>query len=93
MLRDGKVDGDDPLEILQRIAKRDLYDEKLIRTGEELPTAIKRLLGEENNLRSSVLLTSSHAITNTVNKRLADRLAAVGRKEGWLFKTADDTGS
>ena len=90
LLRDGKVDGDDPLEILQRIAKRDLYDEKLIRTGEELPTAIKRLLGEENNLRSSVLLTSSHAITNSVNKRLADRLAAVGRKEGWLFRTADD---
>ena len=90
ILRDGKVDGDDPLEILQRIAKRDLYDEKLIRTGEELPTAIKRLLGEENNLKSSVLLTSSHAITNTVNKRLADRLAAVGRKEGWLFRTSDD---
>ena len=90
ILRDGKVDGDDPLEVLQRIAKRDLYDEKLIRTGEELPTAIKRLLGEENNLKSSVLLTSSHAITNTVNKRLADRLAAVGRKEGWLFKTSDE---
>jgi len=58
----------------------------MIKTGEELPTAIKRLLKEENNLKSAVLTTSSHAITQTVNKKLFDRLAALGVKEGWLFK-------
>ena len=43
-------------------------------------------MGEENNLRASVLTTTSHAITQTTNKKLFDRLAALGVKEGWLFK-------
>jgi len=86
ILKNGKVDGSDPLEVLKRIAKHDLRSDKLIRTGEELPDAIKRLLGEENNLKASVLFTTNHAIVQTTNKLLADRLAALGLKEGWLFK-------
>ena len=86
MLNNAKVDGGDPLEVLNRIAKKQLRLKDVVRSGEELPTAIKRLLGEENNLKASVLTTSSHAITQTVNKKLADRLAALGVKEGWLFK-------
>jgi hypothetical protein len=86
ILRSGKTDGQDPLQVLKHIAKHDLRSDKLIRTGEELPTAIKRLLGEEDNLKASVLFTTNHAIVQTTNKLLADRLAALGLKEGWLFK-------
>ena len=81
-----KQDGADPLRILQQISKDTLRSDKLIKTGEELPDVIKKLLGEENNLKSSVLQTTSHAITQAVNKRTLDRLADIGVAEGWLFK-------
>ena len=32
------------------------------------------------------MTTTSHAITQTTNKKLMDRIAALGIKEGWLFK-------
>ena len=86
ILHEGKTNGSDPLEVLKKISKQQLRLKDLVKTGEELPTAIKRLLGEENNLKAAVLTTSSHAITQTVNKKLFDRLAALGVKEGWLFK-------
>ena len=89
MLNNAKTNGGDPLTVLQDISKSQLKLKDLVRTGEELPTVIKRLLGEENNLKASVLTTSSHAITQTINKKLADRIAALGYKEGWLFKDAD----
>ena len=81
-----KQDGVDPLRILQNISKDTLRSDKLIRTGEELPDVIKKLLGEENNLKSSVLQTTSHAITQAVNKQTLDKLAKIGIDEGWLFK-------
>ena len=86
ILHEGKTNGGDPLEVLKKISKEQLRLKDMVKTGEELPTAIKRLLKEENNLKSAVLTTSSHAITQTVNKKLFDRLAALGVKEGWLFK-------
>ena len=86
ILHEGKTNNGDPLELLKRISKTNLRLQDVVRTGEELPTAIKRLLGEENNLKASVLTTTSHAITQTTNKKLFDRLAALGVKEGWLFK-------
>ena len=86
ILRDGKTDGGDPLEFLKRISKKNLRLKDVVRTGDDLPDAIKKLLGEENNLKASVLTTTSHAITQTTNKKLMDRIAALGIKEGWLFK-------
>ena len=47
-------------------------------------------MGEENNLKSSVLQTTSHAITQAVNKQTLDKLAKVGLNEGWLFKSEAD---
>ena len=88
-LRNGLTDGGDPLRVLQKIARKNLRMDKQIRTGEELPDAIKRLLGEENNFKSSVLTTTSHAVTQATNKKMADRLAAAGVKEGWLFKSKE----
>ena len=87
ILQDGKQNAQDPLKMLQRMSKEDLLSDNLLKTGEELPTAIKKLLGEENNLKSSVLQTASHAITQSANKKMFDKLADVGKKEGWLFKS------
>ena len=87
ILTDGKVDGMDPLKILQQVSKNILRSDKLIKTGDELPDAIKKLLGEENNLKASVLQTTSHAITQSVNKQTLDKLATIGLEEGWLFKS------
>jgi len=90
ILTDTKVDGVDPLKLLQNVSKNQLRSDKLIKTGEELPDAIKKLLGEENNLKSSVLQTTSHAITQSVNKQTLDKLARIGLDEGWLYKTEQD---
>jgi len=87
ILTDTKVDGIDPLKSLQLVSKNQLRSDKLLKTGEELPDAIKKLLGEENNLKSSVLQTTSHAITQTVNKQTLDKLADLGLQQGWLFKS------
>jgi len=89
LLQDGKTNDLDPLQLLQRIGKKDLRIDKLIKTGEELPDAIKRLLGEQDDLKSSVLTTVNHAIVNTTNKKLADRLATLGLKEGWLHRSRE----
>ena len=86
ILREGKTNNGDPLEFLKKITKENLRLKDMVRTGDEMPDAIKKLLGEENNLKASVLFTTSHAITQTTNKKLMDRIAALGIKEGWLFK-------
>ena len=90
ILTNTKTDGIDPLKLLQQVSKDQLRSDKLIKTGEELPDAIKKLLGEENNLKASVLQTTSHAITQAVNKQTLDKLAKVGLNEGWLFKSEAD---
>jgi len=89
LLKDGRNNDLDPLQLLQRISKKDLRMDKLIKTGEELPDAIKKLLGEQDDLKSSVLTTVNHAIVNTTNKKLADRLATLGLKEGWLHRSRE----
>ena len=43
LLHDGKTNGMDPLQMLQRIAKHDLRLEKQVRTGEELPDSRSKL--------------------------------------------------
>ena len=100
ILQTGKQDNSDPLKLMQNISKYDLRSDQILKTGEELPDAIKKLLdspvdkyGEPiakgNVLKSSVLQTTSHAITQSVNKKMLDRLAKVGQDEGWLFKSRD----
>jgi hypothetical protein len=86
ILQDGKTNNGDPLEFLKMISKKQLRLKDVVRTGDEMPDAIKKLLGEENNLKAAVMTTTSHAITQATNKKLFDRVAALGIKEGWLFK-------
>ena len=82
ILTNTKQDGVDPLKLLQNVSKNQLRSDKLIKTGEELPDVIKKLLGEENNLKSAVLQTTSHAITQATNKLTLDKLAKTGLDEG-----------
>ena len=61
--------------------------DKFIATGEELPDVIRKLLGEENNLRNTILQTVSILKTQSTNKAMFDRLAEVLIKQKQLFKT------
>ena len=90
ILQAGKQNNGDPLQVLKDVSKYNLKSDKLIRTGEELPDAIKKLLGEEDNLKASVLTTTSHAITQSVNKKSLDKLADLGLSEGWLYRSRED---
>jgi len=84
ILRVAKSDTVDPILTLKSIGKEILKLNKSILSGDELPVTIRKLLGEEKNLRSSVLQTTSSFLTQTVNKRLYDDIAKIGLKEGWL---------
>lgn len=46
MLRKGKINSNDPMKALKEIGKEINFN-KIINTGEELPSVIKKLLGEE----------------------------------------------
>ena len=87
----GRGDGKNPLDILRFIAKDILGDKKykFLKTGEELPTAIKNLLGQERNAKFSVLNTATNAITQTMAKNASDFIAKTGLKEGWLFSSKE----
>jgi hypothetical protein len=80
------------LKILKKIGTKILRDDKyrFLKTGEELPDVIRSLLGQEKNLRTSVLLTTTDAVASSTMKTMFDRIAELGLKEGWLFKNADE---
>ena len=92
ILRTGKAEGKSPLVQLKEIGTRILQNDKFrfLKTGEELPTEIKNLLGPERNLKGSVAYTTSEAIASMANKRAADYIAKSGVKNGWLFNNAED---
>jgi hypothetical protein len=84
ILRTAKSEVIDPLLTIRNIGKDILKLDKSILSGDELPIAIKKLLGEEKNLKSSILQTTSSFLTQTNNKKLYDEVANIGLKEGWL---------
>jgi len=86
----GNYEGKDPLNALQFLSKKFLRSDDLIKTGEELPQAIKKILGEETNLRSSVLTTTTDMIVQFSKKTMYDELAELGLKQGWLYKSFDE---
>jgi len=92
ILRTAKAEGKSPLTQLKDIGTRILQNDKFkfLKTGEELPAAIKNLLGPERNLKASVAFTTSEAIASMANKRAADYIARSGLKNGWLFNTLED---
>jgi len=91
ILQRGKADGQDPLETLQFIARDNLkMDDLVVQTGEELPDVIKKLLGEEKSLRTSVMTTASDLASQTANVQMYDKLTGLGLREGWLFSSAEE---
>ena len=72
---------------LKDIAKKiALKNYKTMKTGEELPDVIQRLLGKEKDLKSSVLYTVTDMIASSANKRAADVIAKSIFKMLWMFK-------
>jgi hypothetical protein len=91
ILRAGRAEGKNPLMQLKEIAKMLRFkDYNFLKTGEELPTAIKNLLGPEKNLKASVSFTTSEMISAMANKKAADIMAQSGLKNGWLFRSIDE---
>tara|TARA_Y100000593_G_scaffold28779_1_gene57549 strand:- start:2634 stop:6893 length:4260 start_codon:yes stop_codon:yes gene_type:complete len=88
VLRLGKVDRYDPIQNLNEIGKY-LKIKNFIATGDELPTVIKNLLGQKNNLKASVMTTMSSMVTQSTNKMLFDRLAKELQRAGILFKSEE----
>jgi hypothetical protein len=91
LLATAKAEGFDPLIQLQRIARENLkMDDLIIQTGEELPAVIRKLLGEEDSLRSSVLQTTSSLLTQATNLKNYERIGELLLKEGRLFASRDE---
>jgi len=92
ILRTGRAEGKSPLKQLRDIGTRILLNDKFrfLKTGEELPDAIKNLLGPERNLKASVGYTTAEMISSMANKRAADYIANSGLKKGWLFNSLED---
>jgi len=86
-----KTEGFDPIIQLQKIAKDNLkLDDLVIQTGEELPDVIKKLLGEEQGLRSSVMQTTSSLVTQAANLKNYDRIGELLLQQGRLFASRDE---
>ena len=80
---------DDPLIGMEIAARQNLgLEDIVINTGEELPSVLRKLLGEENNLKASVLQTASSLSHQAGQKIALDKVAELGLKGGWLFRTA-----
>jgi len=92
ILRTGKAEGKSPLRQLREIGSRILDNKKFkfLKTGEELPSQVKNLLGPERDLKASVAYTTSEAISSMANKKAVDYIAQSGLKNGWLFRNLDD---
>mgnify|MGYP003652687657 FL=1 len=88
ILAEGRQEGRNPLATLKDIGKNILRNKKytFLKTGEELPDAIQKLLGVEKNLKASILFTTADVVAANAQKRAADFIAKQGVKNGWLFK-------
>ena len=89
ILTEGRQEGKNPLAILKNIGVNILRNDKykFLKTGEELPDAIKNLLGQEKNLKASILFTTTDVVAANAQKRAADFIAKAGLKNGWLFRS------
>ena len=92
ILRLGRVEGKTPIKALREIGSKSLRNEKykFLQSGEELPQAIQKLLGKEKDLKASILNTTGEMIATMANKRAADKIAASGLKNKWIFNSYDE---
>ena len=91
VLHTARAEGKNPLRQMKDIADiLKMGKVKYVKTGDELPDAIKNLLGPEKNLKASVSYTTAEMISAMANKRAADYIANSGLRNGWLYRTADE---
>ena len=91
ILRAGRAEGKNPLQQLKEIGKLiNFKNYKFMKTRDELPDAVKQLLGPEANLRASVSFTTSEMISALANKQAADYIANMGLKNGWLYRSIEE---
>ena len=91
----GKAEKIDPVSALRKIGVNFLRDDKykFLQKGEDLPDAIRKLLGEtvgknkKGSLRSTVLTTAAELMQPLYTKRAYDYLAKVLEDSGQLVKT------
>ena len=84
-----KTDNRDPIQTITEISKKKLRSDKVISTGEELPDVIRKVMGEENNMKNVVLQTISNLATQSTNKIMFDRLGEALVKSKQLYKTRE----
>jgi len=87
----GKTANIHPIKILQNIGSKEMRMDKFrfLKTGEELPEVIKKLLGEEKDLRAQVMFTVADAYASTATKQGFDAIAKIGKNNGWLFDSIE----
>ena len=87
----GKTANIHPIKILQQIGSQEMRMDKFrfLKTGEELPDVIKKLLGEEKDLRAQVMFTVADAYASTATKQGFDAIAKIGKNNGWLFDSIE----
>ena len=90
IMHTAKYEMSEPFKALETITRKLGLDDLVLRTGEELPLALRKLLGEEKNLRSSLLQTTGNIIASTSQKKSLDKIAEMGLANGWLFRTQDE---
>ena len=92
ILRIGRTEGIVPIKALRDIGTKILRSDKykFLQTGEELPQVVQKLLGKEKDLKASIMNTTGEMIATMANKRAADKIAASGLKNGWIFNSYDD---
>ena len=90
IMHTAKYEMADPFKALETITRKLGLDDIKLVTGDELPSAIKKLLGEEKNLRSSLLQTTGNIIASTSQKKALDQIADMGLSNGWLFRTKEE---
>jgi len=91
ILATGKTEGKDPLTILKFISQKIMQGKqyKFLKTGEELPKVIRDLLGQEKNVKFSVLSTGMDVVNQNMAKVAADFITKQGLKDGWLFTSRE----
>jgi len=84
-----KTDNRDPIQTITEISRKKLRLDNVISTGEELPDVIRKVMGEENNMKNVVLQTVSNLATQSTNKLMFDRLGEMLVRSKQLYKTRE----
>ena len=89
ILHTGRTEGSDPLAAMQKIGLKHLRDDKFkfLKKGELLPSAIKKLLGHQKDLKGQIGNTGMEMVSELVTKNQYDKMARYMLNNKLAFKT------